>query len=67
MLSLLRQIVQSNPPIEILDMNRFSWDKDRDENIGELVLETLLNSNIKSITDLNFSYNNSWFNNFVTQ
>ena len=32
-----------------------------DENIGELVFETLLNSRIDSITDLNFGKNFSWF------
>ena len=37
-------------------------DKDRDENIGEFVLETLLSSNIESITDLNLRDNRSWFN-----
>ena len=42
-------------------MNRFSGDEDRDENIGELVLETLLNSNINSIIDLNLGDNSSWF------
>ena len=35
--------------------------KDREENIGELVLETLLNSSIDSITDLNLGSNYSWF------
>ena len=37
-------------------------DKDREENIGEFVLETLLSSNIESITDLNLRDNRSWFN-----
>ena len=30
-------------------------------NIGELVFETLLNSKIKSITDLNLGNNSEWF------
>ena len=67
MVSLLRQIVQSNPPIQVLNMNNFSYGSDRDENMGELVLEALLNSNIQSITDLDLSYNRSWFENPVTQ
>ena len=42
-------------------MAEFSGDSDREENIGELVLETLLNSDINTITDLNLSLNSSWF------
>ena len=61
MVSLFRLIIQQNPPIEVLNMLRFSHNKDRDENIGEIVLETLLNSNIESITDLNLGGNYSWF------
>ena len=61
MVSLLRQIMQSSPQIEILKMNNFSADLDREENIGEIVLETLLSSNIESITDLDLSHNASWF------
>ena len=41
-------------------MKYFSNDSDRDNNIGELVLETLLSINISSITDLDFAYNSSW-------
>ena len=59
--SLFRQIIQQNPPIDVLNMNKFSADEDRHENIGELILETLLNSSINSITDLNLSDNKSWF------
>ena len=61
MVNLFRLIIQQNPPIEVLNMLRFSHNKDRDENIGEIVLETLLNSNIESITDLNLGGNYSWF------
>ena len=61
MVSLFRQIIQNNPPIKELNMEYFSRDKDRDENIGELVLETLLTSNIDSITKLNLDKNRSWF------
>ena len=61
MVSLLRQIIQNNPPIQVLDMELFSSNKDTVENIGELVLEALLNNNIQSIQDLNLSYNQSWF------
>ena len=43
-------------------MNDFSKDKDRsDLNIGELVIEPLLSSNIESITDLNISDNKLWW------
>ena len=48
-------------------MYSFSRDSDRDENIGELVLETLLTSNIDSITKLNLSTNYSWFRHPVTK
>ena len=65
--SLLRQIIQQNPPIQVLDMSSFSKKEDREENIGELVFETLLNSNIESITDLNLRENRSWFWNPVTR
>ena len=61
MVSLLRQIVEHNPPIEVLHMGDFSFSQDKNEDIGELVLETLLNSNIDTITDLNFKNNFSWF------
>ena len=44
-----------------MNMWTFSGRWDTDENIGELILETLLSSNIESITDLNFHYNESWF------
>ena len=59
--SLFRQIFQHNPPIQVLNMKKFSADKDRGENIGELVLETLLSSNVDTITDLDLSGNSSWF------
>lgn len=36
-------------------------DNDRDENIGELVLECLYASRIDSIEDLNLGANPSWF------
>ena len=62
MLTLLRQIVQRNPPITYLNMRVFSG-KDDDDNIGELVLEILLNSSIDTIIDLNLSENRSWFKN----
>ena len=35
--------------------------KDRDESMGELILEALLGSSIDSISDLNLSRNKSWF------
>ena len=54
MVTLLRQIIQRNPPIIDLNMRFFSNDRDYDENIAELVLEILLNSSIDTITVLNF-------------
>ena len=57
MVGLFRQIIQCNPPIEVLNMLQFSYDKDSEENIGELVLEALLSSNIDSITHLDLGYN----------
>ena len=59
--SLFRQIIQHNPPIEVLDMEEFSINKDYNENIGELILEALLTSNIDSIVNLNLKSNRSWF------
>ena len=52
--TLLRQIIESNPPITVLSLNGFSMnpifhgvmDHDHDQNIGELVLEILMSSNI---------------------
>ena len=46
MASLLRLIIQNNPPILTLNLFTFSYDRDMVENIGELILETLMNSNI---------------------
>ena len=43
-------------------MAGFSKDNDSEQNIGELVLEALLSSNIESITNLSFRENSSWFN-----
>ena len=59
MVSLFRQIILSNPPIQVLNMNRFSGNTD--VNVGELVLEALLNSKILSIQDLNLDCNYYWF------
>ena len=66
MLNLFRRILHNNPPIKVLNMDYFSMNKDKDTSIGELVLESLLSSNIESITDLNLSFNKSWFKNFDT-
>ena len=57
MMSLFRQIIQENPQIETLNMQFFSIGNGREQNFGELVLESLLSSNIDSITDLNLSNN----------
>ena len=61
LVSLFRQIIQNSPPIEVLNMSGFSEGKDVNENIGELVLESLLSSRIDSIKDLNLAANSSWF------
>ena len=66
MVTLLRQIVQRKPPIIDLNMVLFSSDHDENENIGELVLEILLNSSIDTITNLDLDSNSSWFYNFNT-
>ena len=42
-------------------MYLFSYKNDRDQNIGELVFESLLNTNVDSIIDLNLGLNYSWF------
>ena len=63
--SLFRQIVQNSPPIKELNMEHFSEDKDRDVNVCELLLESLLSSTIVSIISLNLSYNSSWFKHTV--
>ena len=60
--NLFRQIIQHNPPIEVLSMARFSFLSYNDEkNIGELVLEALVTSNIDTIVDLNLRQNIQWF------
>ena len=61
MVNLFRQIIQNNPPIEVLNMWGFSSNNDKDANISEHVLETLLCHNIYSFTELNLSNNESWF------
>ena len=61
MVSLLRQILHNNPSIKVFNMNLFSGRCDIDENIGELVLESLLASRINSIAELNLGGNESWF------
>ena len=52
MVSLFRQIIQNSPPIEGLNMLGFSEGKADNENIGELVLESLLSSRIDSVKEL---------------
>ena len=48
-------------------MYHFSSDEDSKQNIGELILEPLLSSNIDSITHMNLAYNESWFINPYTR
>ena len=43
---LFRQIIQQNPPLEHLSLQKYSYYHDTAENIGELILETILNSRI---------------------
>ena len=43
---LFRQIIQQNPPLEGLNLREYSWKQDKNENIGELMLETILSSRI---------------------
>ena len=59
--TLLRQIVQNNPPIIVFNMVEFSRSSDHIENIGKLVFEILMSSSINSITDINFNTNEYWF------
>ena len=42
-------------------MEFFSDESDTDQNIGEHVFESLLNTNVDSIIDLDLSGNYSWF------
>ena len=48
-------------------LNGLSEDRDVNENIGELVLESLLSSDINSITELRLGSNKSWFRHPVTK
>ena len=59
MVSLLRQILQNNPQIQTLNMYSFSYNQN--DNAGELVLETLLDSSLDTIIDLNLGDNETWF------
>ena len=61
LVNLFRQIILNNPPIQALDMDAFSRKEDKVENIGELVLESLVSSRIDSIKYLNLCDNGSWF------
>lgn len=60
--SLVRDIIQNNPPLKHLDLCRFSGHSDGSESAGEIILEALLNSSISTIQHLNLSFNSSWFN-----
>ena len=61
MVNLFKQIIQNSPPIQVLNMDRFSDSYEQQENVGEIVQEALLSSNINTITDLNLSSNGTWF------
>ena len=60
--SLVRDIIQNNPPLKHLNLRTFSEFKDGVESAGEIILEALLNSSISTIQYLNLSCNSSWFN-----
>ena len=63
MISLFRQIIYHDPPIQVLNMEEFSRYNESDgKNVGETILESLLSSNIDSITDINLGCNRTWFN-----
>ena len=66
MVSLFRQIIQQNPQLETLNMNSFSF-IDVNENCAEIVFETLLNSNIDCIINLDLSNNPEWFTHHETK
>ena len=61
LVGLFRQIINNNPPVEVLNLNVFSGRHDRNENNSELVIESLLSSRIVSIKELDLSENSSWF------
>ena len=65
--TLFRLIIQQKPQLELLDMGTFSDKHDRDQNFAEIILETLLSSNIDSITNIRLFNNESWFKNPVTK
>ena len=66
-MTLFRLIIQQKPQLELLDMGTFSDKHDRDQNFAEIILETLLSSNIDSITNIRLFNNESWFKNPVTK
>ena len=43
---LFRQIIQQNPPLDTLNFDKFSEGKDIEKDVGEFILETILNSRI---------------------
>ena len=43
---LFRQIIQQNPPLNTLNLEGFSVDIDRSKDVGEFILESILNSRI---------------------
>ena len=61
MASLIREVIQNNPPLTHLNLEEFSQDKDGNESAGEIILESLLNSSICTIQHLNIGGNFSWF------
>ena len=52
LVGLFRQIINNKPPLEVLSMHGFSDNEDKEENNGELILESLLASRIDSIKEL---------------
>ena len=56
--NLFGQIIQQNPPLKQLNLSQFTGGG---YCTGELILQSLLNSSINSIVDLNLSGNRALF------
>ena len=64
MAKLFREIVRNNPPLTHVKLNSFSgtyFKRDDDESVGEIILESLVNSTITTIQELDMGGNRSWF------
>ena len=54
-------VIQNIPPLAHLNLENFSLDQDGVESVGEILLESLLNSSICTIQHFNIGGNSSWF------